>query len=120
MSLLQFNYNNCLNDKNINQYKELIHKIDKNSFIRTLFFIVGKPGKTQTYWLQSETKEGAIRKKPPDASTQLKPLCLSKNIGGIKTLLYHLSLSNKILKGGNNQLSILCVALFFLKTNQIG
>ena len=33
MSLLQFSYNNCLNDKNMNQYKGLIDKIDKNSFI---------------------------------------------------------------------------------------
>jgi len=43
MSLLRFNYNNCLNNKNINEYKELINKIDKNSFfnekIRTLPFL---------------------------------------------------------------------------------
>ena len=85
-------------------------RFDKHILLLKLFHlynicIAGKPGKTQTYWLQSETKEGAIRKKPPDASTQLKPLCLSKNIGGIKTLLYHLRY---------NQLSLLCVALFFI------
>ena len=43
MSLLQFNYNNCLNEKNINHYKRLIDKIDKNSFfnekISTLPFL---------------------------------------------------------------------------------
>ena len=72
------------------------YRFDKNILLLKRFHlynicIAGKPGKTQTYWLQSETKEGAIRKKPPDASTQLKPLCLSKNIGGMKTLLYHSS-----------------------------
>ena len=38
MSLLQFNYNNCLNDKNANQYKKLIDKIDKKSFINEKIF----------------------------------------------------------------------------------
>ena len=45
-------------------------------------------GPTQTYWLHSETKEGAILKKPPDASKMLKPLFRPpRNIGGNILLL---------------------------------
>ena len=47
---------------------------------------IGK-GPTQTYWLHSETKDGAILMKPPDASKMLKPLFRPpRNIGG--TFLY--------------------------------
>jgi len=49
---------------------------------REIIEIKGK-GPTQTYWLHSETKEGAILKKPPDASKMLRPLFKPpRNIGG--------------------------------------
>merc|ERR1719150_276008 len=49
---------------------------------REIIDIKGK-GPTQTYWLHTETKEGAILKMQPDASKMLKPLFRQpKNFGG--------------------------------------
>ena len=48
-----------------------------------IFLLVIGKGPTQTYWLHTETKEGAILKMQPDASKMLKPLFRQpKNFGG--------------------------------------
>ena len=51
-------------------------------YYKIFFRVIGK-GPTQTYWLHTETKEGAILKMQPDASKMLKPLFRQpKNFGG--------------------------------------
>ena len=65
------------------------------------FLQLGK-GPTQTYWLHSETKEGAILKKPPDASKMLKPLFRPpRNIGGKHP---HLSFISMLIRISYNHL----------------
>ena len=54
-----------------------------NVMYYNIFFLVIGKGPTQTYWLHTETKEGAILKMQPDASKMLKPLFRQpKNFGG--------------------------------------